>query len=64
VHLAYIKHPLVGDPKYGLRKTFKEHGQFLHAKTLGFTHPKTKEFLSFDSDLPKYFTEYLDHLKD
>jgi 23S rRNA pseudouridine1911/1915/1917 synthase len=64
VHLAYIKHPLVGDPKYGLRKTFKEHGQFLHAKTLGFTHPKTKEFLSFDSDLPRYFKEYLDHLKD
>ena len=64
VHLAYIKHPLVGDPKYGLRKTNKEFGQFLHAKTLGFTHPKTKEFLSFDSKLPSYFTDYIEQLKD
>jgi len=64
VHLAYIKHPLVGDPKYGLRKTNKEFGQFLHAKTLGFKHPKTKEFLSFDSKLPSYFTDYIEQLKD
>ena len=63
VHLAYIKHPLVGDPKYGLKKTNKEHGQFLHAKTLGFTHPKTNEFLSFDSELPAYFTDYLISLR-
>lgn len=64
VHLSYIKHPLVGDPKYGLRKTNKEFGQFLHAKTLGFTHPETKEFLSFDSALPSYFTDYINQLKD
>lgn len=63
VHLAYIKHPLVGDPKYGLKKTDKEHGQYLHAKTLGFTHPKTDEFLSFDSELPSYFKEYLASLR-
>jgi 23S rRNA pseudouridine1911/1915/1917 synthase len=63
VHLAYIKHPLVGDPKYGLKKTDKQYGQFLHAKTLGFTHPETKEFLSFDSELPTYFSEYLETLR-
>ncbi|NNE55533.1 MAG: RluA family pseudouridine synthase [Flavobacteriales bacterium] len=46
-------------------------GQALHAKTLGFTHPKTKEWMSFDSDLPKGFQEilekwehYLAHRKD
>ncbi len=63
VHLSYIGHPLVGDPKYGQRKTNTTHGQYLHAKTLGFVHPKTKEYLEFDSELPKYFQEYLDTLE-
>ena len=38
VHMAYIGHPVAGDEVYGPRKTLKGHGQFLHAKTLGFTH--------------------------
>lgn len=63
VHLAYINHPLVGDPKYGRRKTNIEHGQFLHAKTLGFVHPVTKEYMEFSSELPAYFTDYLDNLE-
>ena len=63
VHLAYIKHPLVGDPKYGRRKTDTTHGQFLHAKTLGFIHPTTEEYLEFDSELPEYFKTHLESLE-
>lgn len=35
-------------------------GQALHAKTLGFIHPKTKNRLNFESELPDYFLELLD----
>lgn len=62
VHFNYIKYPLVGDPKYGKRKTDITHGQYLHAKTLGFIHPKTEEYMEFDSELPEYFQNYLDDL--
>jgi len=62
VHLDYIGFPVVGDPKYGRRKTETKYGQFLHAKTLGFIHPRTKEYLEFTSELPTYFQEYLDTL--
>lgn len=63
VHLNYIGHPLYGDPKYGKRKTDITNGQYLHAKTLGFVHPTTKEYMEFDSDLPAYFTEHLETLE-
>lgn len=63
VHLNYINHPLVGDPKYGKRKTDTTYGQFLHAKTLGFIHPTTNEYMEFDSELPEYFAEYLENLE-
>lgn len=62
VHFNYIKHPLVGDPKYGKRKTDTTHGQYLHAKTLGFKHPKTDEYMEFDSELPEYFQNFIDEL--
>ncbi len=63
VHLDYIGHPLVGDPKYGRRKTETKYGQFLHAKTLGFIHPNTLEYMEFDSELPLYFKEHLETLE-
>jgi 23S rRNA pseudouridine1911/1915/1917 synthase len=63
VHMNYIKHPIVGDPIYGRKKTDTSHGQFLHAKTLSFVHPKTKELMEFDSELPKYFSDYLESLR-
>lgn len=63
VHLAYINHPLIGDPKYGRRKTDTTNGQFLHAKTLGFIHPVSKEYLEFSSELPEYFSSYLETLE-
>jgi 23S rRNA pseudouridine1911/1915/1917 synthase len=63
VHLKYIGFPLVGDPKYGTRKTDTTHGQFLHARVLGFDHPVTGEYMEFEADLPAYFKEYLENLE-
>ena len=63
VHMKYIGYPLVGDPVYGPKNVIGETGQFLHAKTLGFTHPRTKEYLEFDSPLPKYFEDFLNELR-
>ena len=59
VHMAYIGHPVAGDPLYGPRKTLKGHGQFLHAKTLGFTHPTTGELVEFTAEEPAIFKETL-----
>ncbi len=65
VHMASIGHSIVGDSVYGIKKErFKTNGQLLHAKTIGFTHPKTGELMSFDSELPPYFTEILKKLRN
>ncbi|MGN0594172.1 MAG: RluA family pseudouridine synthase [Hominimerdicola sp.] len=62
VHSAYIGHPVLGDDVYG--KAFKGiEGQCLHAKKIGFIHPKTEEYIEFDSRLPQYFENILDKLK-
>lgn len=63
VHMAYIRHPLVGDPVYGPRRDGKADGQMLHAKVLGFVHPRTGEYMEFDSPLPEYFVQRLDKLR-
>ena len=63
VHMKHIGFPLVGDPVYGPKKVVGNHGQFLHAKTLGFTHPTTGKFLEFESPLPDYFEDYLKELR-
>lgn len=63
VHMAYIGHPVAGDPLYGPRKTLKGHGQFLHAQTLGFTHPKTGETMVFTAEAPAIFQETLEKLR-
>ncbi|TDT61828.1 RluA family pseudouridine synthase [Fonticella tunisiensis] len=60
VHMAYIGHPLVGDPVYGYKKQkYKLKGQALHAAVLGFIHPATKEYMEFTAPLPEYFKELL-----
>lgn len=51
VHLAYLKHPILGDSKYGNKKDFPRLA--LHAKDLGFNHPSQNKFLEFSSHLPK-----------
>ena len=63
VHMAYIGHPVAGDEVYGPRKTLKGHGQFLHARTLGFTHPRTGEVLEFIAEAPAIFQETLEKLR-
>jgi 23S rRNA pseudouridine1911/1915/1917 synthase len=65
VHMAYIKHPLVGDPLYGSRKPkFQVHGQMLHAGTLGFVHPSTGEQMMFTVPPPQEFNDLLETLRN
>ena len=60
VHMASIGHPVAGDPVYGPHKCITSlKGQCLHAKTLGFVHPATGQYMEFDSELPEYFTHFL-----
>lgn len=60
VHLAHIGHPVAGDDVYGPKKVISYlNGQCLHAKKIGFTHPISGEYMEFDSDLPVYFTDFL-----
>ncbi len=64
VHMASIGHPVAGDDVYGPRAVIRSlGGQCLHAKTLGFVHPGTGEYMEFDSPLPEYFTQFLQTLK-
>lgn len=64
VHMSYIGHPLVGDPVYGFKKQhFKLEGQALHAMTLGFIHPTTKEYMEFNAPLPEYYVQLLCKLR-
>ncbi|TCD46296.1 RluA family pseudouridine synthase [Streptococcus sp. X16XC17] len=63
VHMAYIGHPVAGDEVYGPRKTLKAHGQFLHAQTLGFTHPRTGDLVTFTAEAPAIFQETLEKLR-
>ncbi|HFI0517522.1 TPA: RluA family pseudouridine synthase [Streptococcus suis] len=63
VHMAYIGHPVAGDEVYGPRKTLKGHGQFLHARTLGFTHPRTGEVVDFTAEAPAIFQDTLEYLR-
>ena len=64
VHMAYIGHPVINDPVYGKKKTINDFGQMLHAKTIGFTHPITHEYLEFSKDAPKEFYEILNKYKE
>ncbi|NLV15827.1 MAG: RluA family pseudouridine synthase [Syntrophomonadaceae bacterium] len=58
VHMAFIGHPVVGDPLYGPRKNaWNLDKQVLHAVHLAFEHPTTGQVLEFESPLPSYFDE-------
>ena len=64
VHMASLGHSLVGDRTYGISKEkIKTEGQLLFAKTIGFNHPKTNEYMEFTADLPQYFEEILNKLR-
>lgn len=65
VHMAYLGHPVAGDRVYGVKsEKVSFEGQCLHAKKIGFIHPKTKEYIEFDSDLPEYFEKFLNKLRN
>ncbi|MBD5081208.1 MAG: RluA family pseudouridine synthase [Ruminococcaceae bacterium] len=63
VHMAYIGHPVVGDPVYGDGKPKWLNGQCLHAREIRFVHPITKDELYFTSPLPEYFEKMLKNIK-
>lgn len=63
VHMASIGHPLLGDELYSKNCPFKHlQGQTLHARTIGFIHPRTREYMEFSAPLPKYFDDLLQKL--
>lgn len=63
VHMAYIHHPVVGDPLYGPKDVIGKEGQFLHAQQLTLTHPTKKEQMTFTADLPHTFQTFLRDLR-
>ncbi|NPV91431.1 MAG: RluA family pseudouridine synthase [Firmicutes bacterium] len=64
VHLAYLGHPVVGDPTYGQKKPDRGMpGQALHAYRLEFDHPRSGERLRFEAPLPERFSDLLDKLR-
>lgn len=63
VHAKYIGYPVYNDPVYTNDKT-TDFGQFLHAKSLEFEHPRTHENMYFESELPKEFKVFLDGLEE
>jgi len=64
VHMNYIGYPLVGDPKYGPKKTIDFGGQVLHAGILGFNHPTSGEYLEFEAPLPADYKQLLNDLRN
>lgn len=64
VHMAYLGHPVAGDPVYGPKAVIRQlGGQCLHAREIGFVHPATGAWMQFSSELPPYFTEFLAKLR-
>ena len=64
VHMAYIGHPVAGDPVYGPKKVITSlGGQCLHAGLIGFVHPRTGQYMEFEAPLPPYFTDFLKTLR-
>nr|WP_319488210.1 RluA family pseudouridine synthase [uncultured Caproiciproducens sp.] len=64
VHMAYIGHPIAGDTVYGPKKAVPNlNGQCLHARIIGFLHPRDGRYIEITSDLPAYFIQFLEKLK-
>ncbi|MDY4592997.1 MAG: RluA family pseudouridine synthase [Eubacteriales bacterium] len=64
VHSKHIGHPIVGDSVYGGSTSLYDQGQLLHAFRLQFTHPSTKELMTFEAPLPNYFADILEKLRN
>lgn len=64
VHMSYIGYPIIGDDVYGNRKhKYDIDGQALHARILGFNHPVSGEYMEFEAQLPEYFKNLLEQLR-
>lgn len=63
VHLKYINYPVAGDKTYGPGKTIKGEGQFLHARSLEFVHPRTHETMIFEAPVPEIFERTLEDFR-
>jgi 23S rRNA pseudouridine1911/1915/1917 synthase len=68
VHLKHLRHPIVADPLYLTPRRLKKDRLwcprlFLHAKSIGFKHPKSGSWLRVEADLPQDLTQALGHLK-
>lgn len=63
VHMSYLGFPIVGDPVYGLKKdNVYNNGQLLHARVIGFIHPRSKKYMEFKVSLPDYFKNIISNL--
>ena len=63
VHMAFIRHPILGDTVYGPEKNpYHLEGQTLHAQILGLIHPVTGEYIEVEAPLPEYFQKLLKKL--
>lgn len=62
VHFQYINFPIVGDPKYSIKKTLETQGQCLHAQKIEFIHPRTQKVMWFEVELPEVFKHVLEAL--
>ena len=64
VHMAYIGHPVAGDPVYGPKKVIEYlGGQCLHAGLIGFNHPRTGKYIEIEAELPAYFTDFIRRIR-
>jgi len=65
VHMSSLGHAVAGDTVYGPKKVITElNGQCLHARKIGFIHPRSRKYMEFNSDLPEYFTVFLNKKKE
>lgn len=62
VHFQYINFPIVGDPKYSIKKTLETQGQCLHAQRIEFVHPRTQVAMQFEAEMPEVFKQVLEEL--
>lgn len=64
VHLSHLGHPIVGDEVYGHKSSaYKGSGQLLHARTIGFKHPTSGDYLEFTQEPPQNFQDFLKEVK-